>query len=412
MTSDQEQKRKVTYRRYPTARQRGLLRALLRQHQPLYNAALEERISAWPKAGQSIRYAAQCASLATIRRDLPEWAQVNCFSQQMTLRRRDKAYAAFFRRVKHGEAPGFPRYKSQSRFPGFSFKSDGDGWTFTPGEQWRHGTLRLSGVGHLACRGKARQGGRLCASDILHRAGPWYLSLTVAPATIERARIEHNAIAIDWGGVETLLCCIDAAGTVTEIDNPRWHQSSKDHIADRQRAVSRKQRGSKRRQEAVRQLGQARNRQARRRLDYLHKETNRIAQHHALVAMEESSIKNMTRSARGTVDEPGQHVAQKAGLNREILDTAPAPMMQLLRYKVMKTHGMWVEAPTNKFKPSQTYPACGHPAKKRLSDRVHRCACCGHTAPRDLAAARGVLPWALYGLPYRLSGREPGRGSA
>ena len=410
MMSDPNSKRKVTYRLYPTPRQSELLEALLRHHQQLYNAALEERISAWQKVGKSISYADQCSSLTQLRNGLPEWAAANCSSQQMTLRRLDKAYQAFFRRVKKGEKPGFPRFKSLSRFPGFSFKSHGDGWKFTPGDKWKNGTLRMSGVGHVACRGKARQGGRICASDILYRDGEWLLSLTVEPTAIVRGRVAHNATALDWG-VETLLSCVDESGDTTEIENPRWYQSSKDHIAALQQSVARKKRGSNRRKIAARRLRRAQGKQARRRLDHLHTETNSIARQNALVAMEDLTVKNMTRSAKGTVEEPGKNVAQKAGLNREILDTAPALLMRLLRYKVLETGGMWVVAPTKKLKPSQTCPECGHQAKKVLSERVHRCTSCGHTEPRDTASARVVLNWALYGTPYKPGpGREPSRG--
>ena len=80
------QKRKVNDRLYPTPRQAEALGILLRSHQQIYNAALEERVSAWKRARQSISYANQCASLTEIRRDLPEWAEANCSSQQMTPR--------------------------------------------------------------------------------------------------------------------------------------------------------------------------------------------------------------------------------------------------------------------------------------------------------------------------------------
>jgi Helix-turn-helix domain len=109
MMSDPNSKRKVTYRLYPTPRQSELLLALLRHHQQLYNAALEERISAWQKVGKSISYADQCSSLTQLRNELPEWAAANCSSQQMTLRRLDKAYQAFFRRVKKGREARLPK---------------------------------------------------------------------------------------------------------------------------------------------------------------------------------------------------------------------------------------------------------------------------------------------------------------
>ena len=145
--------RKTTYRLYPTPKQAAALTDLPRSHQQLYNAALEERISAWSKARKSISYAEQCRRLTQLRAEMPEWTLTNGSSQQMTLRRLNKAFQAFFRR---GQEPGFPRFKSLARFPGLSFKGHGDGWRFTPGADWRHGTLRLSGVGQIRARGQAR----------------------------------------------------------------------------------------------------------------------------------------------------------------------------------------------------------------------------------------------------------------
>ena len=398
MVQQEPQKRKVSYKLYPTPKQALALEALLRSHQQLYNAALEERVSAWSKAKKSISYANQCKSLTVLRTDLPEWQSANCSSQQMTLRRLDKAFGAFFRRVKAGQTPGFPRFKSLARFPGFSFKTHGDGWRFTEGEKWKHGTLRLSGVGHIACRGKARQGGRVCASDILHRDGQWFLSLTLEIERVERIRTGNAAIALDWG-VETLMSGVRHDGTRYDVQNPRWYQGDKDRVTALQQCVSRKKRGSQRRKKAVRALASARAHQARKRLDFLHKETVKIAKEYAVVAMEALTVRNMTASAKGTIEEPGTRVAQKAGLNREILDTAPALLMQLLSYKVMDTGGDWAIAPTKKLKPSQTCPCCGAVSKKALEDRVHVCRACGHTEPRDTASARVVLNWALYGTP-------------
>jgi putative transposase len=145
----------------------------------------------------------------------------------------------------------------------------------------------------------------------------------------------------------------------------------------------------------VRRLAAAHAKSARRRLDWAHQQTARLARQYALVATEELRITRMTRSAAGTVEEPGRGVAQKAGLNREILDTAPALFTSLLRCKVLETGGEWVEAPTRKLKPSQRCPACWATAKKKLSQRTHACAECGYTEPRDLASARVVLSWAL-----------------
>jgi putative transposase len=401
------EKRKVTYKLYPTPAQRARLESLLIAHQQLYNAALQERAEAWRKQRLSIGYRQQCASLTEIRRADPELAAINCSSQQMTLRRLDKAFAAFFRRVKAGEDPGYPRFKSRSRFPGFSYKSHGDGWRFTPAvaqrrgrEVWRHGRLRLAGVGTIKARGQARQGGRICASDILHRKGEWYLSLTVAPEAIERARTSDQAGGFDWG-VESLLSIAYDDGDAAQVGNPRIGRTDTDEIVALQRAVSSKRRGSNRWRKACAQLARAKARQARRRLDHQHQLTARIAREHALVAIEELQVANLTRSAKGTAEKPGRNVQQKAGLNREILDTAPGRLYHMLRYKVQETGGWFVETPTRKLKPSQRCPACWQVRKKTLAERVHRCEC-GHEEPRDIASARVNLIWAH----QRLSGRE------
>ncbi len=395
--ADASQKRKVSYRLYPSKQQEVLLFELLRGHQQLYNAALQERSEAWQKCGKSISYADQCKSLTVIRQSLPEWTFANCSSQQMTLRKLDKAFQAFFRRIKAGETPGYPRFKSLQRYPGFSFKSHGDGWTFTPGANWKHGRLRIGGIGHIPCRGIARQGGRICASDLLFRNDTWYLSLTVEPESIVRERTAHAAVGMDWG-VEYFLSIADEFGGHRVVENPRLHRESAAHIASLQQSVSRKKRGSNRRKRAIKVLSEARALQARRRLDHLHKVSAKLAGENALVAMEELQISNMTRSAKGTAEKPGKNVAQKSGLNREILDTAPALFTQLIRYKVTETGGEFVDVPTRKAKPSQTCPACGAVVKKTLAERFHRCPC-GHQEPRDAASARVALNWALHEQP-------------
>ena len=413
--SNEKHLRKTTYRLYPTPKQVVALETLLRSHQQLYNAALEERIDCYRKTGKSLSYADQCKSLTVLRTDLPEWAAAaNCSSQQMTLRRLDKAFAAFFRRVKAGQTPGFPRFKSLARMPGFSFKSPGDGWRFAPNvsepdaegmTRWtQHGSLRVSGVGQLRARGQARQGGEIRSSDLLFRHGRWYLSLTLDIGRPERERTGDEAMAFDWG-VQTFLSGVTHTGEVLHIDNPRWYQVDKAKVAALAQAVSRKRnKRSNRRRKAVRVLAAAKGKTARRRLDWSHKLAAQLAARFALAATEQLTIANMTRSAAGTVDEPGKNVAQKAGLNREILDTAPALFTSLLRCKVLETGGEWVDAPTRKLKPSQRCPKCWAVAKKTLSERVHLCAECGHTEPRDVASARVVL---RYALEVNQTGREP-----
>ena len=110
-----------------------------------------------------------------------------------------------------------------------------------------------------------------------------------------------------------------------------------------------------------------------------------------MIATEKLNVSNMTVSAKGTIEIPGKNVKQKAGLNRCILDTSPAAFLDKLKYKIEEADGTWVGVPTQKVKPSQTCPACGHQEKKKLSDCVHHCAKCGYHEDRDRAAARVML---------------------
>jgi putative transposase len=106
------QRRKVTFKLYPNARQVARLTAWVRLHCELYNAALEERIDAYKKCGKSIGYNEQQNALPTIKVDRPELVALGSHALQQTLRRLDLAFQAFFRRVKAGQTPGFPRFKA------------------------------------------------------------------------------------------------------------------------------------------------------------------------------------------------------------------------------------------------------------------------------------------------------------
>jgi putative transposase len=156
--------------------------------------------------------------------------------------------------------PGFPRFKSLNGYPGFGFKSHGDDWRVTPGADWKHGKLRLQGIGIIKARGQARQGGTIKSCELLHRDGTWHLSLTLeCPEIIRQGGTE--ACAYDWG-VETFLTLTVANGeaepAMEAVENPRWFQSEREKIAVLHRAVSSKKRGSNRRKKAVRKLAKAR----------------------------------------------------------------------------------------------------------------------------------------------------------
>jgi putative transposase len=136
---------------------------------------------------------------------------------------------------------------------------------------------------------------------------------------------------------------------------------------------------------------------ARRRKDAAEKATTRIARKHGVVVMEDLKVQNMTASARGTVQEPGRNVAQKAGLNRAILDVAPGFIRRRQEQKLAASGGILITVPARHT--SQRCNKCGHiDPENRRSQSVFFCTACGYLANADFNAScnirdRGLGLW-------------------
>lgn len=405
--------RRATYRLYPSRNQEAALFAALDLHRALYNAALQERSDAWRMNRVSISRYAQDRSLTEIRREHPEYAALGRKSLVGTIKRLDHAFAAFFRRVKEHrkeaakwrkagadpnkrpKSPGYPRFKGKTRFTAISLGVHKDGWAFA-GKR-----LRVQAVpGLIKARGKSRIEGEVLDGEILwRRERGWYLSLAIRG---EPARTCGTVAAAFDLGVSSYLAVADDDGRRELIANPRLWQASQDKINTLRRKLSRQKLRSQRREATKRRLGRELARLANRRKDFQHKQAAALVARYAVIATEDLTVKNMTASAKGTVEEPGKKVAQKAGLNREILDTAPARFVSLVAEKAEEAAGVFAVAPTRSLKPSQTCPCCGVVRKKTLDERTHRCGDCGYETDRDLAAAEVILAW----LHRDLAGQE------
>jgi len=377
--------RKITYRMYPSFQQSDKLLELLGLHQRVYNTALEYRISTYKESGKSLGFSAQCRELTGWRKQCDSLDSVNAQSLQVTLKRLDLAYAAFFRRVKAGETAGFPRFKPVDRFSGWGYKTHGDGFRLHAGDKMRHGHVRLSGIGMVKLRGTARTPGEVKTAEVQHKSGRWYLSVTVE---CEPQRIGGTAaMGMDWG-VETFATVCSNDAKTHSVQNPRFlDKPQRQKLKALQQAVSRKtSKRSNNRRKAIVLLSAESRRIANRRKDFLHQTSAELVGQYGLIATEQLNVKNMTASG-------GQC---KKGLNRNILDTAPSTFLNLLKTKAEEAGSLWVEVPTRQVKPSQTCHRCGSQRKKPLSEREHRCDC-GASCSRDENAARVMLNWALFG---------------
>jgi putative transposase len=385
------ERRKVTYKLYPSSAVAERLTAWTRLHCELYNAALQERIDAHRKAGKSISYFDQQNVLPEIKAARPEYVELGSHALQQTLRKLDLSFQAFFRRVKAGQTPGFPRFKAAARFSGFAYP-DPAGWKLLQHGS-RGGTLRI-GSGKEAMmirlRGKHRFGDGAAPNDltISRKNGEWFASITlrVSEAVCSRERTDHQHRGADFGINDWVT--FDNGVTV---ENPRWVRHELPRLADLQRQRARKKQGSLRYKRLSQQTARLYERIGNLRRDFLHKQTTQFVRTCAVLATEQLQPKNMSRSARGTMDKPGRMVKQKAGLNREILSAGLGMAHQMLAYKAVEAGTRLHLSNTRQLKPSQRCAVCWELTPKTLAQREHVCGHCGHKMPRDQNSALVVL---------------------
>ncbi len=169
--------------------------AMLRTHCRLYNAALEHRRTAYRTAGVRITYGQQSAELKAIRREDPYVAQTNFSACQATLRRLDNAFQAFFRRVKAGDAPGYPRFKAARRFRTVAFPSLGDGCAFSE----REGRVSFQHVGHVKVKLHRPTEGTIKTLSFSRKADGWYLLASCDLGEVSVPPSPNPPVGLDLG---------------------------------------------------------------------------------------------------------------------------------------------------------------------------------------------------------------------
>ncbi|MEO3796028.1 transposase [Nonomuraea sp. B10E15] len=371
----------------PTARQAAALAACVEDHRTLYNAALEHRRTAYARAGVSVRYGEQSAELKHIRADDADGQGRWSFSsQQATLRRLDKAFRAFFKRVGEGRAPGFPRFKGRGRFDTVEWPKDGDGcrWDSQP----EHPTatyVRLQGVGHVRVHRHRAVKGRVKTIAVKREGSRWFVVLSCDDVPAEPLPATGAVAGIDVG----VASLVTTSGG-QHLSNPRHLAASAGRLAAAQRALARKERGSKRRRKAVARVAALHARVRRQRLDGAHKAALALVRAYDVIVHEDLRIANMTRSAAGTIEAPGRGVAAKSGLNRSILDAGWGVFLTILSYKA-ESAGRTLIA-VDPAGTSRTCARCGHNAKEnRVTQADFACTACGHAAHADVNAAVNIV---------------------
>ncbi|MEU1230634.1 transposase [Streptomyces sp. NPDC005828] len=377
----------------PTVRQAAALGEMLRDHCSLYNGALQERRDAYRHTSKTtVRYGQQSAQLKGIRAFDPDCQGRWSFSsQQATLRRLDKAFAAFFRRIKAGGKPGYPRFRGCSRFDTVDFPKDGDGCRWDPTPHDPSTRVRFQGVGYVRVHLHRPVVGKVKTVSVKREGKRWFVVLTVEQAQPEPLPATGSVVGIDMG----IASFLTTSGG-EHVANPRHGCKAAAKLGAAQQAVSRCERGSKRRRKAVVRVAALHRKVRRQRLDHAHKTALDIVREHDFIAHEDLKISNMRAvpAPKPDSDKPDTFLpngaAAKAGLNQSIADAGWGVFLAILNVKA-ESAGREVMAvdPRNT---SRQCPECGHIAKENRPTREKfRCVGCGHQAHADTVGARNVL---------------------
>ncbi len=364
------------YRLKPNRTQERHLTTLLAVACRLYNDALAERRNAWEHEGRTVTYLEQARKLKALREIDKEVALLNFSAAQHVLRRLDKAFQRFFSAVKAGQKVGYPRFKKLHRFRTLEF-TYGDGTKIKPDERGRL-QLYIQNVGmvKVVWHRPLPEQSVIKQVWVTRKADGWFVTfaLEVPDETLRQPLPPTGrAVGIDVG-VENLLALSDGR----LVDNPKWLKKVETKIAEKQRIVSRKVKGSKRWKRMCRQVAKLHLKIARQRRDFYFKVATELVREYDLICVEDLNIKGLTQG----------------NLSKSVLDASWSVFLnRILPYKAWRAGREVIYVPANGT--SQTCAHCGTPVPKDLSVRWHDCPHCGFSVHRDINSALLILQLGL-----------------
>ena len=350
------------YKLKPMPAQERMLDGIVWACRRLYNTALEQRIFLFRQRSVSLSRYAQEAELKDIRADMPEYAAIHSHVLQDVLTRLDKTYQAFFRRIREGQTPGFPRFQGRNRFNSFTYKEYGNG------ARLDNGFLVLSKIGRVAVRWSRPIEGTPKTVTISREADGWYVCISCADVLAQSLPETGQETGIDLG-IESFATLADG----TMIHNPRCYRTAERRLKTAQRRVSRRKKGSHRRRKAVKLLAKAHLKVKRQRQDFQYKAALRLVRAYDTIYHENLQVGNMLKN---------HHLA------KSIADAGWSAFLSILNHKAACA-GRSVVA-VNPAYTSQTCSGCGAVVKKGLSVRWHACPDCGTSLHRDHNAAKNI----------------------
>ncbi|WP_426575378.1 RNA-guided endonuclease InsQ/TnpB family protein (plasmid) [Xenorhabdus stockiae] len=242
-----------------------------------------------------------------------------------------------------------------------------------------------SGLGWVKFRQSQKVTGKIKNATVSQSCGKWYVSIQTEYDVADPLHPSTSMVGLD-AGIAKLATLSD--GTVFKPVNS--FKANQEKLAKHQRQLSRKVKFSKNWQKQKQKIQQLHSHIANIRKDYLHKTTTEISKNHAMIVIEDLKVSNMSKSAAGTVSQPGRNVRAKSGLNRSILEQGWYEMRRQLEYKQHWQGGQVIAVPPAYT--SQKCASCGHTAKEnRRSQNQFECLACGYSENADINGARNIL---------------------
>ena len=358
----------------PNGEQQRLMRRFAGSCRHIYNKALalqQERHAAGEK---KLGYAALCKALTEWKAQ-PQTRWLNetpSQALQQALKNLERAYKNFF--------------EKRADFPRFKKKGVSDSFRYPQGVKLdqTNSRLFLPKLGWLLYRNSRDVLGTVKNVTVSLSCGKWFVSIQTE-REVDQPLPNGEAVGIDMGIAR--FATLSDGSHIEPLNSFKKHQQ---RLARYQRAMSRKVKFSNNWKRAKAQVQRIHTRIANARKDFLHKASSQISQNHAMIAIEDLQVRNMSKSAKGNSEQHGKRVKQKSGLNRSILDQGWSEFRRQLEYKSAWNGGFVVAVPPQYT--SQTCPCCGHVSKdNRQTQARFECIECGFEENADLVGAINIL---------------------
>jgi putative transposase len=386
------------YRLCPTRKQTDKLQWTLDRCRELYNAALQERRDGYAviknrpdfydahapeHAPQShnINYSSQAHQLPDIKDLREEYQNIHSQVLQDVLRRVEKGMQNFFRRVKKGATPGYPRFQGRDRYESFTYPQGG--YSLSSDNR-----VCLSKIGSIKVKLHRPIEGIVKTCTLKREGAMWYVVFSCDVQRAEPLPRGDAEVGIDLG-----LLHFATLSDGRTIENPRYFRGGQAKLTQAQHHVSRCKHGSHRRNKARQHVGKCHRKVRNQRNDFLHQESRKLVNTYHTMVFEDLAPSNMSRAPKPKRDaQTGQYLPNgavaKGGLNKSIRDAGWATFVQMCTYKAEEAGRTVVQV--NPRYTSQLCSGCGTVKKKELSTRWHSCEC-GTELDRDHNAAINIL---------------------